>query len=216
MNDVLKEMVERVSIYRERFGLTERQLAEQFGVSPSQFSNYGNGRNSITFKRLLHFYQNGGDVSYILTGEWRKSGIVEVYLEQCKDSESKRLLLRYMIVLLSQGCRMCETEVQKEKLLSYLKKAEKYVNFSEEENTDWTVWKNIRKVERLSQSQMSELLEVDRRTYGLIERNEGNPGANVLLALYHNMDYSPLIIIDCEAYYANEINTVWGRLPKRI
>ena len=72
--------------------------------------------------------------------------------------------------------------------------------------------KALRKARGLRQEDMAKLFDINVKRYRSIEKEESMPDAEILQTLYEKMHYSPLVIMDREMYYMDELNRVWESL----
>ncbi len=78
------------------------------------------------------------------------------------------------------------------------------------------VWKNIRRLEGISQEKMAGRLDINIKRYGRIENGGAKPDAEIMNTLYTEFGYSPLIFLDVERFYANETNKIWNGFTEDV
>ena len=75
-----RDLGQRIRRERERLGLTQRQLAEIFGVDKSSVYLYERGDRPPTASHLQAFLDLGADVLFVLSGERAHRTMHEVWL----------------------------------------------------------------------------------------------------------------------------------------
>lgn len=198
-------VAERLKIYRKELNVSQNDMADLLGVTQSHYSRLEDGKKIISYQSLKRFKNNGGDIQYLITGKWIRKGKIDEYLEKCRKIEDKEELLKLIIWAIKQGERIeCEKKEIFEK--SFLPR---------EIELSKGVWKAIRIIENLTQVEMASLLDINIKRYRRIEKKQILPDADVLYSLYTKLDYSPLIIMDSNFFYLNELNSTWERFSEK-
>lgn len=91
----------------------------------------------------------------------------------------------------------------------------KYVLFAENEYNPNNVWKTIRKAEDKSQAVMAEILQINVKRYRRFEREQQHPDAYILLTLYQQLGYSPMLFLENKLYFPDLINQIWDMFSEK-
>lgn len=201
------KVVERLSQYREHLGVSQEEMGRYLGVTQSHYQKLEKGMKVISKKSLLTFEMSGHDVLWLLTGQKRKSGYLDSFLNEFDSAAQKRDWLEAIIWGTEKRTRKNEMEYD-----SSLKKAYNLMKISEYD--EQRIWKKIREVENLTQVQMANLLEINIKRYRKIEKGEVSEDAAIFVSLYENLHYSPMLILNRERYYLDELNTIWSKFDK--
>lgn len=211
MGAIYTTIPERLYEYRQRLNKTQKEMSESLGISPSQYYKLENGQHIISYESLKVFEENGYDVVYLLTGETYKPGILERYLEKCRNASDCAQMLTLMIWVVEQGIRKISEEVP-----DALKHMWKYVTLTENEYRTKNIWLNIREVEQLSQIKMAHIIDIDVKRYRRIEKMMALPDAAILSVLYEKLSYSPLLFLKHQLYYPDVLNRIWEKFPNEL
>ncbi|MFQ6806508.1 MAG: helix-turn-helix domain-containing protein [Lachnospiraceae bacterium] len=201
---------ERLQEYRKRLELTQQEMADLFSVSQSEYNRLENGKYVISYERLKAFLNNGGDIYYLFTGQRYQTGIFDYYLERCKNSWEKAQILKLLVWTLELGLHK-ENISLKESINALWK----YVLFAENEYSTNNVWKTIRKAEDKSQAVMAEVLQINVKRYRRFEREQQLPDAYILLTLYQQLGYSPMLFLENKLCFPDLINQIWDMFSEK-
>lgn len=194
----------RLAAYRKLMNLSQTQMGEKFGVTQSHYSKMESGMKGVSFRDLRSFEENGGDPFFLITGERREEGKLELYLERCDSDYGKEKIFEILVWAAEAGRERKETEMP---ILT--ERTDKCIRLMRDYSEEQTVWQNIRRAEDCSQEDMAKLFDINVKRYRSIEKEESMPDAEILQTLYEKMHYSPLVIMDREMYYMDELNRVW-------
>ncbi len=194
----------RLAAYRKLMNLSQTQMGEKFGVTQSHYSKMESGMKGVSFRDLRSFEENGGDPFFLITGEHREEGKLELYLERCDSDYGKEKIFEILVWAAEAGRERKETEMP---ILT--ERTDKCIRLMRDYSEEQTVWQNIRRAEDCSQEDMAKLFDINVKRYRSIEKEESMPDAEILQTLYEKMHYSPLVIMDREMYYMDELNRVW-------
>ncbi len=205
MENSYLSVANRLRIYREKLNETQNSMGSLLGVTQSHYSRLEDGKKVISYQNLQHFRANGGDVQFLITGEWVKRGPIDEYLEKCRKVDDKEELLKLIIWAGRQG-----EQIENKRLelfdKSFLPKEIRNLN---------KIWKAIRINENLTQIEMASLLDINIKRYRRIEKNQVLPDADILYSLYMKLGYSPLIVMDSDFFYLNKLNIVWKSFSEK-
>lgn len=211
MGSNYSEIPKRLSAYRKALNMSQEEMGRQFAVNQSHYYKLETGVKIISYNSMEQFQKNGGDLCYLITGEKYQHGITDEYIGRCRTQTGRAETMKLILWLTEQGILLHSgnTEELDEKMW-------KHIKLAEWEKEDASVWKTIRMIENLSQIQMAEKLDINIKRYRRIEERKVGPDAEILRILYMEFGYSPLVILDRESYYMNEINSVWDSFPENI
>lgn len=210
MDSNYSKVLQRLSTYRKSLNKTQAEMGEQFGIDQSHYWKIESGSKRISYKSLKCFEEQGGDVSYLITGVSRNYGKMDELVNSCRTKEGKRELLEVMLWAINQGIRL-NHEIERLSPKSY-----RSLKLLQGEDDSGSIWENIRKVEGISQTRMAEILDINIKRYRRIEKMLVYPDAEILNTLYCELEYSPLAILDAQLYYLDEMNYIWERFPDTI
>lgn len=218
------EIPERLSAYRRALDKTQVEMSEVFAVNQSHYNKLESGQKVISYRSMLQFIENGGDIVYLITGKEYCPGFLNDYIN-CRKTDTGRVeTLKAILWLTKQGIlysgsnlpkNVWEEKFSKDASRS-LEKSWKYVAMFENEESTGSIWENIRIIERISQVDMAGQLEIDIKRYRRLEKLMIMPDAAILQALYNIFGYSPMIAFDKEIYCVDEINKIWNLFPNAL
>lgn len=211
MNQNYCDILDRLLLYRRSLDKTQEEMSRQFGITQSHYSKIEAGSKIISFQGLENFGKHGGDVSYLLTGERQVNGEIEIYINRCRTARSRKSLYKIIVWLLWQGIELSRVRGCELAGRSY-----RSLRLVEIELEEPAVWKNIRRLEGISQEKMAERLDINIKRYGRIENGGAKPDAEIMNTLYTEFGYSPLIFLDVERFYANETNKIWNGFTEDV
>ena len=154
--------------------------------------------------------RNGGDIYYLITGKERYTGVIDAYLDKFKILRDKVELLKLILWVTYQGVSYEESNKIYE-----IKQAWKHIELIENEKKINSIWKNIRKVEGISQKRMADQLDINIKRYQRMENLKTKPDAEILHSLFWDLGYSPLVMIKQVMLYVDEINKIWDEFPEK-
>ncbi len=210
MQNTYSSISERLTSYRKRLSMTQNQMAEKMGVTQSHYSKLEAGRITLSFHNLKCFEENGEDVYYLITGQHIVRGKTEEYLAKCKTTYGKNKLFQVMLWAAEIGCDLSGNGTS---LSEHTVKSAKLVQSYSDK---LTIWENIRKAESVSQMKMAEIFDINIKRYRKIEKGTSSADAEILHSLYEKMSYSPLLILDQNLYYIDELNHIWSQFPAEV
>ena len=146
MNAYYSEVPQRLCAYRKALEKTQKEMAEKFGVKQDHYSRLESGKTFLSYRNLICFVSNGGDIYYLITGKEQYTGVIDAYLDKFKILRDKVELLKLILWVTYQGVSYEESNKIYE-----IKRAWKHIELIENEKKINSIWKNIRKVEGISQ-----------------------------------------------------------------
>lgn len=206
------EVVERLQLYRRAQRKTQKEMSICMGVTQSHYAKLESGANIISYDCLKKFESNGGDIQFLITGQYSESGVLNDYMKQCITRGGKLRMHRLIVwavnmgLALERGGKMELPEtVYKNLRLAQL-----------EFDTPWSVWKRIRKLDEITQCQMAEILGINIKRYVKLEKEIIGPDAEILYRLYDGLSYTPYLAIPSDNCYLTECNDAWDSFSEEV
>ena len=204
--------IKRLIVYRKSNGLSQEEMGKRSDLTQSHYNKIENMSKTMSFKSLAVLNETGVSADFLVTGIEQKHTILNDLLMQC--SENDRADFIYMAVIyIELGLRYNGAADEAYREISTKEIAILRSDIEEKGAADHSVWKNIRKINNLTQEQMSKELDIDIKTYRDIEKGKSKPNVEILALLYERLGYPPSLILDVEnKNYLYVINEVWLRL----
>lgn len=210
MNAYYSEVPQRLCAYRKALGKTQKEMAEKFGVKQDHYSRLESGKTFLSYRNLLCFVSNGGDIYYLITGKERYVGVIDAYLDNFKLLRDKVEIVKLILWATYQSI-----SYEKSNEIYEIKRAWKHIELIENEKKMNSMWRNIRKVEGISQQRMAERLDINIKRYQRMENLRTKPDAEILHSLFFDLGYSPLVMMKQDMFYLDEINKIWDEFPEK-
>lgn len=205
------EIPERLRAYRKALALSQEEMGKRFGVGQDHYCKLENGNNIISYNSLRSFEKSGGDIQFLITGKEVQRGMLDEYLAQCTTTAGKIEALKVILWASKQGILWMNTDRFYELDLVW-----KYVRLAERGKESVSIWKNIREVEKLSQIQMADRLDINIKRYQRMENMQTKPDAEILNTLFEEFGYSPLVIMEMTTFSLDGINSMWEEFSEDI
>ena len=170
----------------------------------------------MSYNSLAVLNRTSISADFLVTGIEQKHTVLNDLLMQC--SEGDRADFLYIAVMcIELGIKYCGTEHMSDLEIS-TKEIEVLRSDMEDKRTNnHSVWKCIRKINNLTQEQMSKELDMDIKTYRDIEKGKSKPNVAIMAMVYEKMGYPPSIIMDVEdKNYLFVINEIWLMLSEDL
>lgn len=210
MNAYYSEVPQRLCAYRKALEKTQKEMAEKFGVKQDHYSRLESGKTFLSYRNLLCFVSNGGDIYYLITGKERYVGVIDAYLDNFKLLRDKVEIVKLILWATYQSI-----SYEKSNEIYEIKRAWKHIELIENEKKMNSIWRNIRKVEGISQQRMAERLDINIKRYQRMENLRTKPDAEILHSLFFDLGYSPLVMMKQDMFYLDEINKIWDEFPEK-
>lgn len=210
MNNSNSAIAERLGAYRRELELTQVEMADRMGVTQSHYSKLESGHTNITYQNLECFRKSGGDVYFLITGQTRVDGKVDGYFARCGSDYQRRKMFPLFLWLTELGADLTGS------VLRVSDQTKKSAKLMQSYSEHLTIWENIRKAESFSQMRMAEIFDINIKRYRKIEKGESRPDAEILQALYEKLSYSPLVIMDRDLCFIDEMNQIWEQFPDEL
>ncbi len=202
------EALGRLTAYGKRMNLSKTELSQLLGLHQNNFHEHEIGKRMISEDNLKTFKKNGGDLYYLITGRECVEGPVGNIFSMCHSDEQKKLILNLLLSNMEYAAWMDGVSV--DEIFYQLHKALKLFDGA---LLTYSLWLRIRKLEYLNQDKMAMRLGIEERQYRRIEKG-GSAAWAVLCELERNLNYSPLLFLDRDQYFVDELNYCWGQLSK--
>lgn len=209
MNSNYSEIVKRLMEYREKLGLTQIQMSEKLGIDQSHYSKIELGKKIMSWESIESFYEKGGDIDYLVTGQQIKENEKYDILQEMCIRDNRYQFLKLFMWLIEQGNRMEQT------VRSLQDDGIRLLKLAERELYSSNIWENIREIENLTQVEMAAALDINIKRYRRIEKAEIKPNLEILYSLYQNYYYVPLVIINRVQFYCQQTNCMWFNLSEQ-
>ena len=210
MNAYYSEVPQRLCAYRKALEKTQKEMAEKFGVKQDHYSRLESGKTFLSYRNLLCFVSNGGDIYYLITGKERYVGVIDAYLDNFKLLRDKVEIVKLILWATYQSI-----SYEKSNEIYEIKRAWKHIELIENDKKMNSMWRNIRKVEGISQQRMAERLDINIKRYQRMENLRTKPDAEILHSLFFDLGYSPLVMMKQDMFYLDEINKIWDEFPEK-
>lgn len=212
MRQDYSEVIERLQAYRQAQRMTQEEMSAEMGVSQGYYAKLESGEHIISYDCLKTFEKNGGDVHYLITGQHLESTILDDYIEICRTGEGRREMFRFILAVLNLGLGMMQDgqSVLRENIYKNLR-------FMQMElDRPGNIWKNIRRMDGITQLQMADILEINIKRYMRLEKEITKPNADIIQRLYCSLSYLPALVIQPLSYHLRECGAVWKIFPKEL
>ena len=200
------EVSKRLLEYRQKLELSQLEMGKLLGVEQSHYCKLEAGLKIISYHSLEIFEQQGGDVRYLITGQINKKGIFNKYFDKLKTQKGKLEFIKVSFWIVEQALYL------ENKVTDFSEKATKILAIAENEIKFSSIWRNIRIVENMTQTEMAEILDINIKRYRRIEQGIVKPDAEILNMLYEELHYSPMLFFDKQQFFLEELNDVWRKI----
>lgn len=136
--------------------------------------------------------------------------MLNVYLDNFKLLRDKVEIVKLILWATYQSI-----PYEKSNEIYEIKRAWKHIELIENEKKMNSIWRNIRKVEGISQQRMAERLDINIKRYQRMENLRTKPDAEILHSLFFDLGYSPLVMMKQDMFYLDEINKIWDEFPEK-
>lgn len=77
-----QQVLDRIVQFRKQMGKTQVDISKDMNLSQAQVCRLESGRNRYQAETLKEFARQGMDIDYVITGEHRRAGAIEILIEQ--------------------------------------------------------------------------------------------------------------------------------------
>lgn len=212
MRQDYSEVIERLQTYRQAQRKTQEEMSTEMGVTQGYYAKLESGEHIISYDCLRTFEENGGDVHFLITGQRLEPVVLDDYMEACETREGRREMFRFILSVLHLGLGMMRDGFFVEREDIY-----KNLRFMQMElDKPGNIWKNIRRMDDITQLQMADILGINIKRYMRLEKEITKPNADILQRLYCNLSYVPMLMIRPLSYHLKECGAVWSIFPKEL
>ncbi len=209
-----QEVLKRIVQFRKQMGKTQMDISRDTNLSQAQVCRLESGRNRYQAETLKEFARQGMDIDYIITGEHRKTGAVELLIEQngVTSWEEREQLMLLVVWLLETGLDRVASNVPEDRFQNYkeeLRRLRQVLN----DKKDTVIYK-LRNIHSISQLEMSEELEIGIKKYRKLERGETEIDIELLWNAYRKFRCSPSYLLSGHIENFNVLNEIWDYLDE--
>lgn len=205
MGQGYSEVVERLQLYRRAQRKTQKEMCADMGITQSHYAKLESGANVISYDCLKTFENNGGDINFLITGQYCEPGVLDDYMKRCRTREGKLHMHRLIVWAVNMGLAL---EYGRERKLS--EAVYRNLRLAQMEfDMPCSVWKSIRKLDEITQYQMAEILGINIKRYVRLENEMIGPDAEILYRLYSGLSYTPYLAMPSSHCYLRECNDAW-------
>ena len=216
MTAAYEEFIKRLIAYRKANGYTQAEMGKRSNLTQSHYNKIENMSKVMSCKSLAILNDAGINADFLVTGIEPKHTAINDLLKQCRESD------RSCFLYVTAVCIEIVIMHNRIKDTSYREISTKEIeilrsDIENRESKDHSIWKTIRKLNSLTQEQMSKELDIDIKTYRDIEKGKSKPNVEILATVYDKLGYPPSLILDVEnKNYLYVINEIWLRLSEDL
>ncbi len=206
------DFLQRAVSYRQRMNMTQMEVSEELGITQGQLSKMEQGKTIYPHKILCGLHAMKWDMDHIITGKEYSHTLSEVcaILRKLEDSQYQEIL-SLVVWTLIQGIKKSKAELDRE-----LKVEVELLKHRANESEKNTLLYALRIVSGISQIPMSEKLGVNIKKYRMLERNEVNPDAELLMRIYEVTGCKPSLLLEPEKAEEMIINDLWNLIDVKV
>lgn len=203
-----KQVLNRIVQFRRQMGKTQQELSENTRISQAQICRLETGINRYQASTLKEYVKQGMDIDYVITGEYKKAGNIELMVEQSGITswEEQEKLLELITWVLE--IEMKHTDIPEEKLENY-RNGLKLFRQMLDNKEDGILYK-IRNMHSLSQLEMSQELAVGIKKYRKLEKGESDMDIEIIWNVYRKFRCSPSYLLNGHVENFNMLNEIWS------
>lgn len=212
MSNNYEEFLQRLNQYRLRLNMTQEETGRKLGINQSQYSKMELGKTIVPYRTLELLMKMGWDVDYLFTGKEAACHTSELgELIAWGDEKDRRELLSAVAWLLKQGVEKSVSGVSFETRCEI-----EILRMRASGGTSKSVLYKIRKIAGIAQIPMSEKLGVNIKKYRMLEKNEVDPDAELLLRIYEVTGCRPSLLLDDSNVEGMIIDDLWRQIDRPI
>lgn len=208
--------IKRLIAYRKANGLSQEEMGKRSRLTQSHYNKIENMSKIMSYNSLAVLNKTSISADFLVTGIEQKHTPLNDLLTEC--TEDDRADFMYMTIICMQlVLKYHGTEHEKYKEISTKEIEILRADMEESGLEDHSVWKCIRKINSMTQEQMSKELDIDIKTYRDIEKGKSKPNVEILALIYDKFGYPPSLILDVEnKNYLFVINEIWLKLSEDL
>ena len=206
--------VKRLIAYRKANGLSQEEMGRRSNLTQSHYNKIENMSKVMSYNSLVVLNETGISADFLVTGIKQKHTVLNDMLMQCKESD--RADFMYMtIICMELGLKY--QGVENETYTEISTREIRMLRSDIENKENYSAWRCIRRINSLTQEQISKELDIDIKTYRDIEKGKSKPNVEILSLVYDKFGYPPSLMLDVEdKNYLFVINEIWLRLSENI
>lgn len=205
-----QQVLDRIVQFRRQVGKSQVELGNHASLSQAQMCRLEAGVNRYQAETLREYAKLGMDIDYVITGEHKKAGAVEIFIERSGVSgwDEKEQLLELGAWALEVGLNYTKEKISQEKRDYYKEELRRYRMIAN--HKDETVLYRLRKFHELSQEEMSEQLAVGIKKYRHMERGLSDIDIELIWNAYRKFHCSPSYLLNGYIENFNTLNEIWN------
>ena len=208
--------IKRLIAYRKANGLSQEEMGKRSNLTQSHYNKIENMNKIMSYNSLVILDKKSVSADFLVTGIELKHTVLNDMLLKCNETD--RADFMYMVVIcMEMALKYHSTENEDYREISTKEIEVLRYDMENKDAENHSVWKCIRKINNMTQEQMSKELDIDIKTYREIEKGKSKPNVEILALLYDKFGYPPSLILDVKnKNYLFVINEIWLRLPKNL
>lgn len=213
MCDSYEKFLQRFVRYRQQKNMTQEEAGDILGITQSQFSKLELGKVIISHKDLKTLMEAGWDVDYLITGKRSFFCVSELnkLISLPIDEKGKGDLFSVLVWLLEQGVDRSSVNI------SFETRCELQILKMRAKDKDTkTLLYEVRQITGMAQIPMSEKLGVNIKKYRMLEREQVNPDAELLLRIYEETGCKPSLLLGAAHIEEKIISDLWNQIAPDI
>lgn len=213
MNSLYEATLQRLEKYRISKKLNQTDMGKLMGVTQSHYSKLKQGKKIISGESLVRLSKENIDIDYFFTGEETCETELNDYVNRYSDYMNELLPLLAWVV--NRGIAMMD-KAEEWNCVDYQKEIDLFQMKQWNQQAQERVWYGIRKVNNLTQVQMSEALNINIKKYREIEKVGRIPDAEVLSNLYDKTGIVPSFLMSEKLNNLNVLNHTWSKFTPEL
>lgn len=213
MNSLYEAALQRLEKYRISKKLNQTDMGKLMGVTQSHYSKLKQGKKIISGESLVRMSKENIDIDYFFTGEETCETELNDYVNRYSDYMNELLPLLAWVV--NRGIAMMD-KAEEWNCVDYQKEIDLFQMKQWNQQAQERVWYGIRKVNNLTQVQMSEALNINIKKYREIEKVGRIPDAEVLSNLYDKTGIVPSFLMSEKLNNLNVLNHTWSKFTPEL
>lgn len=205
-----QQVLNRIVQFRRQVGKSQVELSDHTSLSQAQLCRLEAGFNRYQAQTLREYAKLGMDIDYVITGEHRKAGAVELFIEQSgvNEWEEKEQLLELGAWALEVGLNYAKEKISQEKRDYFKEELRRYRVIAN--HKDETVLYRLRKFHELSQEEMAGQLAVGVKKYRSMERGISDIDIELIWNAYRKFHCSPSYLLGGHIENFSTLNEIWN------
>lgn len=210
MCDKYDVFLQRMAEYRNQMDITQVEVSSELGITQSQLSKMELGKTIYSFKVLQYLYAKKWDIDYFITGKKYNYTVSEVNHMLDEATKKKELL---QLAAWAFGQVLQKSDAQNEKDIWF-----EVQLLKQRANSDMahSLLYDIKEILEISQPTLAEMMGVNIKKYRLIERNQVNPDAELMLRIYEETGCRPSFWMEPEHVEKLIISDLWQLLSPQL